>query len=166
MSDVERAIEATEPRFLADAMLGGLARWLRVLGVDVEYDPALDDPALARRAADEGRWLLTRDRKLTERRLARRHLLIASEQVAEQLRQVLDVFAIRPRAERLLTRCLRCNTPLVELPAEHAANRVPPFVLRTQSTFRRCPRCERIYWRATHAERMRQRLQSLGVVLE
>jgi uncharacterized protein with PIN domain len=38
---------------------------------------------------------------------------------------------------------------------------VPPFVASTQSEFRRCPACGRLYWRATHAERMRERLNQL-----
>src|SRR5581483_9576719 len=151
MSEPPREGEAREPRFFADAMLGGLVRWLRVLGVDVDYDPAVHDPELVRRAAADERWILTRDRKLVERRLARRHLLVASERVDEQLRQVLDTFGLRPRAERLLTRCLRCNALLAELDPAEAAALVPPFVLRTQTSFRRCPRCGRVYWRATHA---------------
>ncbi|HKI05656.1 MAG TPA: Mut7-C RNAse domain-containing protein [Thermoanaerobaculia bacterium] len=56
---------------LADAMLGALARWLRVLGLDVSYDPDLDDAELVDKAVAEGRTILTRDRRLTERRLAR-----------------------------------------------------------------------------------------------
>jgi len=155
-----------EPRFQADAMLGGLARWLRVLGIDVAYDEQLDDTELVRAALAGGRWILTRDRKLVLRRAARRHLLIDSERIDEQVRQVLTRFALHPVAARLLSRCLRCNTPLLEIDAEEAAPHVPPFVQRTQERFRRCPTCARIYWRATHVARMKQRLRAFGVPLE
>lgn len=164
-SDAPPTAAAEEPRLFADAMLGGLARWLRTLGIDVAYDPALDDPELVELAAREGRVILTRDKKLTERRLARHHLLIASDQVGEQLRQVLGALAIRIDPQRVLSRCLRCNVPLVELPAEQALPRVPPFVARTQTQFRECPSCRRVFWPATHASRMRQRLAALGLSL-
>jgi len=154
---------APPPRFLADAMLGALARWLRVLDVDVAYDPALDDPELVERAVDEGRTILTRDRRLVERRLARNHLLIRSDEPGEQVRQVLDEAGIRPDPERLFARCLRCNTPLQPLPADAARARVPPFVARTQEAFRTCPACGRIYWRSTHVERMRGWLRRKGI---
>jgi uncharacterized protein with PIN domain len=157
--------EEREPRFFADAMLGGLARWLRTLGLDVAYEPALDDAALVVQAAREGRVILTRDRKLVERKLARRHLLVASGHVGEQLRQVLGAFRVEIDPARVLSRCLRCNLPLVELPVELALARVPPFVARTQRQFRECPGCRRVFWPATHAARMRQRLAALGVTL-
>jgi hypothetical protein len=153
-----------EPRLIADAMLGGLARWLRTLGLDVAYDPALDDAELVAKAVEQGRIILTRDKKLTERRLARRHLLVTSDQVPAQLRQVLAELGIPVDPERVLSRCLRCNVPLLEIPAEKALARVPPFVARTQQRFRECPTCGRLYWSATHAERMRQRLASFGVL--
>jgi len=153
------------PPLIADAMLGGLARWLRVLGLDVAYDPALDDAALVRLAAGEGRVILTRDRRLVERRLARNHLLVASGEVGAQLRQVLAELAIAPDPARLLSRCLRCNLPLVALAAEQARERVPPYVASTRERFRECPRCGRVYWSATHVERMRERLAAFGVAL-
>jgi hypothetical protein len=146
-------------------MLGGLTRWLRALGLDVSYDPALDDAELVARAAGEGRVILTRDRKLVERRLARRHLLIASDEVGAQLRQVLADLAIAVAPERVLSRCLRCNAPLVDLARELAVARVPPFVASTQERYRECPSCRRVFWSATHAARMRQRLASYGVPL-
>lgn len=153
----------SSPRLFADAMLGALARWLRALGFDTAYDPGLDDPELVALAHAEGRTILTRDRRLTERRLARNHLLIRSDVVDEQVRQVLDDLGLRPDPTRLLGRCLRCNTPLEPLDPEVARTRVPPWVARTQQEFRACPGCGRVYWRGTHVERMARRLEGMGI---
>lgn len=142
------------PKLLADAMLGALARWLRAVDLDVAYDPALDDPDLVEKAIAEERTILTRDRRLTERRLARNHLLIRSDVVEEQVRQVLDELGIELEPDRFFRRCLRCNTPLTSIPAEEARARVAPYVARTQQEFRACPSCRRIYWRGTHVGRM------------
>ena len=144
-------------------MLGSLARWLRVLGLDVVYDPSLDDAALVRRAVAEQRTILTRDTRLVQRRLARNHLLIRSTSLAEQLHQVCRQFGLRPDPRQMLRRCLRCNQELADLSREQAQGNVPPYVFRTQQRFRSCPACGRIYWRATHVSRMLQRLHSLGL---
>lgn len=155
---------AAAPTFLADAMLGGLARWLRILGLDTYYDPDLDDPELVERAVDEDRVILTRDAKLVERRDAReRHVFIESEVVDEQVRQVLEECGIEPRSAELFSRCLRCNEALRPMPTEEAHRVVPPFIARTRIRFRRCPACERIFWRSSHVRRMRNRLEQMGV---
>ena len=154
---------STSYTFLADAMLGALARWLRALDLDVLYDTAWDDPEIAARAAAEGRTILTRDRRLVLRRLARNHLLIRSDDVDEQVRQVLADLALSPDPARFFTRCLRCNHPLAPIAAEEAREHVPPYVARTQEEFRRCPGCGRIYWSSTHVRRMRERLRRMGV---
>lgn len=151
------------PPMIADAMLGALARWLRVLGLDVTYDPKLDDPELVERAVAEDRVILTRDRRLVERRLARNHLLIRSEVVEEQVRQVLEELGIRPDPGRLLGRCLRCNVLTEPIPAEDARAVVPLWVARTKNEYRACPVCGRIYWSGTHAERMKKRLERMGL---
>jgi uncharacterized protein with PIN domain len=151
------------PKLIADAMLGALARWLRILDVDVVYDAALDDPEIVERAVAEDRVILTRDRRLVQRRLARNHLLIRSEVVDEQVRQVLEELGIRPDPGRLLGRCLRCNVATEPISAEEARNRVPPWIARTQDEYRVCPACGRIYWPGTHVERMKRRLERMGV---
>ena len=142
-------------------MLGSLARWLRALDVDVTYDPALDDPEIVERAVAEGRTILTRDRRLTERRLARNHVLVRSDDVAEQLRQVIGELGLHPDPGPKLGRCLRCNTPLETADPEWARARVPPWVARTQAEFRACPGCGRVYWRGTHVRRMLWRLEEM-----
>lgn len=146
-------------------MLGTLARWLRVIGLDVLYEADIDDADLVERATADSRIILTRDRRLVERRLARNHLLITSDDVGEQLRQVVDQLGLAPEESRPFGRCLDCNTPLEQLSAGEARSRVPPYVASSQSRFRYCSSCDRVFWRATHVEEMKSRLRSLGIAL-
>ncbi len=151
------------PRFLVDAMLGSLARWLRILGFDTAYDPTIHDAELVEIARAEDRVLLTRDRRLVLRKRARNSILIEPDGVERQLRQVLEALALEVGAGDVWGRCLRCNRALEDLDAERARPRVPPFVARTQKSFRHCPECGRIYWRATHVDAMAKRLRSMGI---
>jgi len=152
---------APEPRFAADCMLGTLAKWLRILGYDTLYLNQVEDAELIGRARAENRIILTRDRRLTERRRAAPFLLVTSEKPMQQLREVAGVLGLEYREERLLTRCLRCNVPTGEATREEVREEVPPYVLATQSRFRRCPSCRRVYWGATHRESMLARLRAM-----
>ena len=147
-----------DERFMADAMLGKLTKWLRVMGLDVAYDPSVADDQLLRGAVQEGRILLTRDRRLLHRRGPTRRLLIESDYYHEQVRQVVQTFELKP-AIRVFTRCLRCNTPLHPVVKTAIAGRVPPYVYATQTTFKRCMACDRIYWGGTHRDNMLRQLQ-------
>ncbi len=150
-----------ERKFIADTMLGKLARWLRVMGCDVEYFPEMDDAELVERAAREGRLILTRDTLLILRRKARgNYFFVQGDHFRDQLRQVVDSFAIDP-FDRFLTRCLECNEPLQEVEKEDLRERIPPYVFATQEIFRTCPACGRLYWGATHRERMEEELNLL-----
>lgn len=143
-------------RLLADGMLGRLARWLRLLGYDTAYENDADDLELARRARAEGRILLTRDRALASRR-GLRTLLIESEKVQEQVRQVLE--ALGPPPYPALSRCSLCNVPLERAAPHQVAERVPPYVLQTQKRFGVCPLCRRVYWAGTHLQHMQRYLR-------
>jgi len=143
-------VDGTPPRFVVDAMLGRLARWLRLLGYDALYDPSADDRALARCAAASGRILLTRDRGLLARRLVTRGLLIHDDRLAGQLRQVAAECGLALDPARCFTRCLACNAETREVSRDEVAGRVPPFVLRTHERFRACPGCGRVYWAGSH----------------
>ncbi len=145
------------PRFVADAMLGRLARWLRALGYDTLYDAEAEDHALVRQALAQDRILLTRDVELARRRGVR-IVLIADDRVENQLRQL--VATLHLSASGAFSRCVECNTPLVDLPREQARPLVPPYVFVTQPHFRRCPRCGRVYWRGTHWAQMRAALEN------
>lgn len=145
------SLSENKPRFVADAMLGRLARWLRALGYDTLYDSSLDDAKLAELARGQARILLTRDVELTRRRNLT-CLLIQDDKIVKQLRQVVSAFGLD--SDAAFTRCIECNAELVPLEPEHAVSLVPPYVMKTQTRFRRCPRCGRIYWRGTHWSHM------------
>jgi uncharacterized protein with PIN domain len=148
----------SDHRFAADAMLGRLARWLRVLGFDTIYDPAIADPVLVRRAEDDGRLLVTRDRHLLrELRPARAHE-VRSDVPLEQLQDLVTALALPPPLE-LFTRCLLCNTELSLPLAADAAAPLLPAGFDIPGPVRRCPSCGRLYWHGSHAKRMRLALE-------
>jgi uncharacterized protein len=145
-------------RFAADAMLGRLARWLRVLGYDTSYDAGLPDPMLVQLAEGEGRVLLTRDRHLLrELRPARAHE-IRSDAPLEQLRDVVLTLALEPPQE-LFTRCLLCNIALSLLDDSQASELLPPGVRGISGPVRQCSACGRLYWHGSHVRRMRLALE-------
>jgi uncharacterized protein with PIN domain len=145
------------PRFVVDAMLGRLARWLRVLGYDTLYFSNADDAALVRRALADDRILLTRDVELARRRGVR-VILISDDRVENQLHEIVQVLTLS--AEQAFSRCLNCNAPLVEFERAQARDLVPPYVFATQTRFRRCAGCGKVYWRGTHWARMLATLES------
>lgn len=147
-----------ELRFFCDAMLGRLARWLRALGYDAAYDPRIGDAELVRRAVEEERVILTRDRGLAQAWRVEGCVVLESDDPLESLAALDRRFDLGwPRP--LFRRCLACNTPLEEAPAAEVVRRVPDRVRGRESEFRRCPACERIYWEGSHTLRMRRRLQ-------
>lgn len=143
---------------LADAMLGKLAKWLRLLGYDTTYDPSWDDATIVRLSRAEGRVVLTRDRQLAERR-GLRALYLTSDKLAEQMAQINERLRLPPAEAG--TRCSICNAVLETVAKRDVAGRVPPYVHGTQEVFHRCPVCDRIYWPGGHWARMQPVLDCL-----
>ena len=159
MDELFKSDPKSPPKFAADRMLARLARWLRLLGADVLLDPELGGDRLLKRARTEGRITLTRDKRL---RTASDALYLESNLFRDQLREVLARFPFDTR-HGAFTRCSRCNEPLAETARDTVVRRVPPFVYASQERFARCPRCGRVYWGATHPERIRRELDSMGL---
>ncbi len=131
-------------RFAADAMLGRLARWLRLLGFDTTYVPDIHDADLVRDAVAERRILLTRDRGLAREWRVGGIVLVKAEAPMAQLAELDGVFNLA-RDAALFTRCARCNTRI-----ESVDDRV-----------RRCPECRRLYWAGSHVRRILATLRTV-----
>lgn len=147
-------------RFFADSMLGKLARWMRTIGCDVEYERSIEDDALIERALRDERIVLTRDTLLVRRRtLKGRFFFVESPLAADQLRAVVERFGLGTAG--FLTRCLRCNALLERAGKEAVKERVPPYVHQTRDEFSVCRVCGRVYWAGTHREGMAMEIESM-----
>jgi uncharacterized protein with PIN domain len=143
--------KALETSFIADSMLGKLTKWLRLAGVDVEYDKHIEDYILIKRAKSENREILTRDRSIPNRKDIKGCLLIWSDHLAEQFLEFMQIYEI-DTLKNAFSRCIRCNTLLEEIEKDSLSGQIPSYIWETQDEFRRCNLCRRIYWAGTHRE--------------
>lgn len=150
------------PRFVCDAMLGSLARWLRLFGYDCLFLGPADDADLARLAEAEGRWLLTRDHELAA--VGPRTLLVRAEKLDDQLAEVFARLDLEPAASLEGSRCAACNGELAAAERAEVAADVPPYVARTAPRFRRCTGCGRVYWPGSHSARITARMRRVRMM--
>jgi uncharacterized protein len=148
-------------KFLVDAMLGKLAKELRMLGYDAAYYRGQDAHELIRLACQQGRVVLTRHKELTRNTEKDRIIQIEQDKPSLQLKELLDQGIIALAEDSLFSRCLLCNSSLDETTREEVEGKVPEFIFYQENEFYACPRCHRIYWRGSHLEKMEKRLKAL-----
>ncbi len=152
-------------KFICDDNLGKLTKWLRTLGYDTLFFDPIEDGELVARALKDDRVVLSRDTQLArfKLKLGEKLVLIRSNKPLEQVKQVIKHLNLKPDKTILFSRCLVCNELLEKVEKEEIKERLYPYVYQTQNRFVRCPKCDRIYWQATHVNRMREKLSEIGI---
>jgi uncharacterized protein with PIN domain len=140
-------------KFVADVMLGTLARLMRFHGYDVEYDNKADDETLKKRSVR--RILLTKDRELFSHIREGRVYLVQNIGGKNQFREIQKQFPIGNAGSR----CIECNFQLRLIRKDKVEHLVPPFVFKRYNQFFLCRSCSRIYWKGTHFEQMLRMLE-------
>jgi uncharacterized protein with PIN domain len=144
-------------RFVCDAMLGRLAKYLRILGLDTVY---------ARTAKDVDGYLTNGipSHLLTKRQGStggEHWTIVRANDPRDQLREVAPLITPYLAPRGILTRCILCNTSLAEIQKKDAERFVPEFVFHQHEKFTRCPACGRIYWEGTHSARMAELINEI-----
>jgi uncharacterized protein with PIN domain len=155
-----RDMPLREPRFVADAHLGGLAHMLRMLGFDTLYDNHFADEEIVAIAERDGRIVLTRDRELLKRRAVTHGCYVHAQQTEAQLREIVERLDLT-RSARPFTLCLHCNLPLRPVDKASVLDRLPPRVQAHYARFSLCDGCGRVYWEGSHWRNMRKLLDGL-----
>jgi uncharacterized protein with PIN domain len=149
-------------KFIADGMLGKLARWLRMLGHDVEYSSKLDDAQLIVAAKKEQRILLTRDLELYKQATAKgvNAFYLEGKTEAEKLAHLAKRFNIKLDIDMTISRCTKCNTLVKPISKEKAEGRIEKSTFSHYNEFWECTKCGQIYWQGAHWARIRKTLEA------
>lgn len=150
-------------KFLCDQMLGTLAKWLRIYGFDTFFvNSEMDDAKLMEITKKENRILITRDRNLIQsaRRENLKTIEIKTTDINEQISTVLG--DIKIDKTKVLSRCILCNTEVEEIKKEDIKAKVPKRVFDNNEKFWFCKKCNKIYWKGSHCEKMFEKINKLS----
>lgn len=143
-------------KFIADAMLGRLARWLRLLGFDTLYQIDISDAELLRIARQENRIVLTRDTHFLRFKDFTDYFLINSNDTFDQLSEVITGLNISGFKH---ARCTACNGIFTNIQNKREVKGlVPDYVYIHINRFMRCNDCGNIYWEGSHIKRFMERV--------
>ena len=146
------------PRFLCDEMLQRLGRWLRAAGYDTLIaTDANADYYLLTQAINDSRLLITRDQVLSQHRRANGHvILLKANKLADSIIELNQQLSINWLLDPF-SRCLVCNTPLLDASPLQLVNPQEKSPHKTDQAFY-CPQCQQVFWEGGHVKRMRRQL--------
>jgi uncharacterized protein with PIN domain len=147
------------PKFITDAALAKLAKWLRLLGCDTVVFHKEAGREMLRLAQIEGRIVLTRRYDMTRRQFSGCLYLIEGKDISSQLNDVINRFSLKINKKEMFGICLKCNKKLNSVSGEGLRNLVPPYVFENCASFNKCPSCQNIFWEGTHQRNSLQFLE-------
>jgi len=155
-------------KFLADSMVGKLARWLRMLGQDVAYNVNLNDNELLDLAKKENRVLLSKDLQLYQRANARdiEAFFVEGKSESERLAEVAKRYGLELVIDMEKSRCPLCNTRLTATPKEQLSGELQKNTFTYYEKFWKCPKCGQIYWQGAHWRQISSTLNEAQAKLE
>src|SRR3989338_6585203 len=148
-----------EPTFFVDAMLGNIARKLRLLGYDSQYFSDIDDEKLIDSARKEKRIIISKDEELIKKaqKLDIRSVHITKKEEIEQFFEIINgVNLKRIQINGNTARCPKCNSLTEPVDKEIIKEKIPQGVLKLNDKFWRCKCCNHVYWEGTHIKNLQE----------
>ncbi|MGM0446227.1 MAG: Mut7-C RNAse domain-containing protein [Bacillota bacterium] len=148
------------PKFIADAHLGKLVSYLRILGFDILYHNDYGDKYLAEKSKEDNRILLTRDHGLLMRRVVNYGYFIREDNPKDQLKEVIIRYNLINYVN-YTSRCPKCNSELEKIKKEKIIDRLEPKTKKYYNNFFICPSCDQIYWKGSHFRRINEMIENI-----
>jgi uncharacterized protein with PIN domain len=141
--------------FVADAMLGKIARKLRMFGFDTIYDSNIEDYDILNLSKYRKRIVLTSDKTLFKRckKKGIDVILTYEKTEIENLVTIFSTLNIKFVAQKLPHLCTRCNGQLDTIIEKNLIKYdIPIHVFNNNKIFYQCRKCGKIYWKGSHIE--------------
>jgi uncharacterized protein with PIN domain len=165
---VSNTVWLTVLRFIADGMLGKLARWLRMLGHDVHYYRDSEDKRLLEMAKTDKRVLLTRDLELYQRAKTQavEAVFVEAADEAGKLADLASRFGFKLEIDLSISRCPKCNEMIRAVSKEDVVHQIPELTSTYYDEFWKCLGCGQVYWRGAHWKKIEKTLEEANSKLE
>jgi len=142
---------------IVDAMLGSLARKLRIYGFDTVYDKDSEDSSMLVAAKIESRTLVTCDKELHKLAVQRnlQSILLNKGLEVEKMVEVIRGLDLKPLMicpEE--SRCPLCNGDLIGVSNLIAPSSIPQSIRQRHQRFYICRLCGKSYWEGSHWEKI------------
>ena len=148
-----------ESTFFVDAMLGNIARKLRLLGYDSQYFSDIDDEKLIDSARKEKRIIISKDEELIKRaqKLGIGSIRITKKEEIDQFFEIItSVNLKRVKINGNTARCPKCNSLTKSVDKEIIKEKIPQGVLKSNDKFWICECCKQVYWEGTHIKNLQE----------
>jgi len=156
---------SNKANFLADAMLGNIARKLRLLGFDCKYFATIKDDQLLSIAKNENRIFITKDHQITN--ICRKQNISTIELFnTDEISQLVEIFKKmninKCKIDMTDIRCTICNDVIQPIAKEKIIDRIPIGVAQNMQEFWICACCNRIYWMGTHIRNLQKFIDEIN----
>ena len=145
--------------FIVDAMLGKLAKKLRLLGYDSLYSSSMEDDEIIRLAKNENRILITKDVPLTQK-AEKQQIRTIQITKSDEIDQFLQINEKANLGKCIVSgsnsRCPVCNGELEYTEKKDVSEKVPAGVLENMNDFWTCKKCKKVYWEGTHIKNLQK----------
>jgi uncharacterized protein with PIN domain len=151
--------------FLVDAMLGNLAKKLRLMGFDSFYSSSIEDKELLNKAKAEKRIIITKDEQLakTAKKMDIPLVQVTSNDEIEQMLEINKITNVgKCTINGNTSRCPICNGELQKMENNLVFDKIPKGVLENTKDFWICKDCNKIYWEGSHIENLQKFVVALN----
>ena len=153
------------PMFFVDAMLGNIAKKLRLMGYDTKYFSDIDDESIIQMARKENRIVISRDKDLV--RISQKNgvyaIHIQSDNEIHQLYDIMDYLNLKVvEISGDKARCPNCNSKTQTINKKNIYEKLPERVLENNDKFWICKDCNQIFWEGTHIQNLQKLVRTLN----
>ena len=153
------------PRFFVDAMLGNIAKKLRLLGYDTNYSSDIDDNILIDSAKKDERIIISKDNELVNKAkiLTIKTIFLKKSSETDQLFEIFNKINVKKVSiSGDSARCPKCNFSTIPIEKNMIQSKVHDGVLKFNDKFWICKKCDQVYWEGTHIKNLKKQIDEIN----